>query len=534
VARWDLATRSCARVSAPHDSAARKLQITPDGRHVLLAHDDAEVSLLDLETLSLRLRFLAHTRPIGAMAIAPDSATLATGSDDGEVRIWSLTDPRILHRVEIGHATTGKPDDGRMFVLGRRHDGLTTQFSIMDMMKPNAVEPGGARTLSRIDGEPAPGAPPALTTLDPAATAERLVLTRGSLLLGSSAWSRSAALWSTDETGRRGAVDFAAQNLSATSLVLSDDRRHLWVNADEIEGDGAFLQRYGLPEFTLERSLPLPRIDEISLQSARAVAFRTRAEPGETAKIFDLESGARIGTVPGVFGNFSPDGARLFTATTDGAIRVFDSVTTDLIATLREPGPERLTTTTSGDPAAIFSPDGAMFATSRNDGTIDLWRSDSLAWIRELKGHLGPARRLEFSPDGTRLVSHRWLPSGGDTMTFLWHLDADTGGTRLEVADLYAARFSPDSRLLATGSSDGVVRLWDGHDGKLAAELRGHTQPVMHLEFAPSGERLLSAADGDAAITWQVPHERRSQAQLDELIATRVPFALVDDEVVRR
>ncbi len=535
VVRWDLETRRCARVSAPLGSTATSLQVTPDGRQVVLAHQDAEVSLLDLETLSLRLRFLAHTRPIGAMAIAPDSATLATGSADGEVRVWSLADPRLLQRVEISDAAAGAPGDGQLFVLGRRHDGLTTESSISDMFAPNAVEPGGVRTLSRIMLEPSPGAAPTITTLDPAATSEGLVLTRGPLLIGSSAWSHSAALWSTDESGRRGAIDFAANNFSGVPLVVSEDQRQLWVKANEIEGDGSLLQRYSLPELMLERSLPLPLIAAISLKSGRAVAFRTREEPEETAKIFDLESGARVGTVPGAFGNFSPSGDRFFSATMDGAIRVYDPITAALVATLREPTTQKLPSENSWDEAAVFSPDGAMLATSRIDGTIDLWRADSLAWIRELRGHFEPARHFEFSADGKRLLSHRWLPTGGDTISFLWRLDDDTTkGTRLEVADLYAARFSPDGRLLATGSGDGVVRLWDSSDGQLAAELRGHTKPVTILEFAPGGERLISAADKDAAITWQVPIERRSQAQLDQLIADKVPFALVDGEVVRR
>lgn len=72
------------------------------------------------------------------------------------------------------------------------------------------------------------------------------------------------------------------------------------------------------------------------------------------------------------------------------------------------------------------------------------------------------------------------------------------------------------------------------HHHRIGAELQGHTKPVTILEFAPRGERLLSAADRDAAITWRVPSERRSLAELDPLIADKVPYALVDGEVVRR
>ena len=537
VARWDLATGDCARVSAPLGSAARGLHVTPDGKQLLLTHEDAEVSLLDLESLALRQRFLAHTRPIGALAVAPDSATMATGSEDGEVRVWALGDPRVLHRVDIKHAATGATDDGRVFALGRRHDGVTAELSFMDMMADDVVEPRGTRTLSRIDLEPAPGAPPAITSLDEATEMSHLEVERGSLLFGSSARSQMLGLWSIDAPGRRGAIEFGADRpgkLTGRLLAASPERDKAWVNvwADD---NRRLLQRYSLPDFTLEHSLEIPGPDVISPATRRAVVFGGSGLPFDTARVYDTESGALVATLPAAFGNFSPAGDRLLTASTDGAIRVYDPVSAGLVATLRAPTSQRITTVMSGTAVAVYSRDESVFATSRIDGTIDLWRADSLEWIRELHGHLAPARQFEFSADGKRLLSHRWQPAGGDTITYLWQLDgAASSGVRLDVADLYGARFSPDGRLLATGSSDGVVRLWDGASGKLTAELRGHKKPVTILEFAPSGERLLSAADDDAAITWQVPVERRSQAEIDALIAAQVPFALVDGEVVRR
>ena len=54
--------------------------------------------------------------------------------------------------------------------------------------------------------------------------------------------------------------------------------------------------------------------------------------------------------------------------------------------------------------------------------------------------------------------------------------------------------FSPDSKRLASASTDGSVRLWDVASGKELLCFRGHTQAPRSPSFSPDGKRVASAS----------------------------------------
>src|SRR5262245_40360455 len=58
-----------------------------------------------------------------------------------------------------------------------------------------------------------------------------------------------------------------------------------------------------------------------------------------------------------------------------------------------------------------------------------------------------------------------------------------------------AAAVSPDGKVIASGGSENVVRLWDARDLTPLATLEGHRSSVARVVFSPDGKLLATACD---------------------------------------
>ena len=94
---------------------------------------------------------------------------------------------------------------------------------------------------------------------------------------------------------------------------------------------------------------------------------------------------------------FSPDGARVATASWDGTAKVWDASTGKELFTLR------------GHKGCVggvaFSPDGRYLATASDDNTAKVWDGKTGKELLTLRGHAGYVPSVAFSPDGKRLAT---------------------------------------------------------------------------------------------------------------------------------
>jgi WD40 repeat protein len=195
--------------------------------------------------------------------------------------------------------------------------------------------------------------------------------------------------------------------------------------------------------------------------------------------------------------SFSPNGDRLFSASHDTWVRVWD-MEGNLIHAFQPTGALDFPNEVLG---IGISPDETMLATIPFDGPVKMWDLKYYKLVRELGGTGGyDTLDISFSPDGQLIAS--------DTATglFLWKTSDGTEvlGGNLGINSM-AAAFSPDGRFLAYGESgekfDVVLSSPDGT--KRIRTLEGHPAPVGILFFSPDSSLLLSSDWVETRI-WQV------------------------------
>ena len=246
---------------------------------------------------------------------------------------------------------------------------------------------------------------------------------------------------------------------------------------------------------------------------------RTEKQLPEGVKTHIESNGRLTGNI-----HYSPDGKGLAVASSMG-IWIYDARTGAEVTLLSGH---------QGDVLSIaYAPDGKTLASGGRDGTIRLWRPKTNQHLATLTGHGGLVTSLAFSPDGKKLVS-----GSGDATVRLWSTETrqqlwseDTPQKRSHahakapvIRDIFglspppsrspfeqlafqwvlAVAYSPDGKTLASsGSSDGTIQLWYVDSGDLVQTLKGHTDAVTALAFAPDGKTLVSGSNDDTLRVWE-------------------------------
>jgi WD40 repeat protein len=120
---------------------------------------------------------------------------------------------------------------------------------------------------------------------------------------------------------------------------------------------------------------------------------------------------------------------------------------------------------------------------------------DDRLWTLGLGG-----RNTVWSLDGSKVANYGHRESA--TINSTADLHAEPLCLRGHAETITGAAFSPDSRLLATGSFDRTVRVWDAGKGTEVVCLRGHEQAVSCVAFSPDGRFIASGAADRTVRVW--------------------------------
>jgi len=248
------------------------------------------------------------------------------------------------------------------------------------------------------------------------------------------------------------------------------------------------------------------------------------------------EIAAHRGSISGAA--YTDDGRRIVTTGADGSMKIWDATYRNLVRTIElDDGPatslalngvraltghangkvvlwdldraEKIATVQRNEAniwAVAFTGDPDRFAAASHDWKVTLWDArQTAAPLQVLDGHENSVQSLAYSPQRLLLAS-----GSADKTVRVWNLDTlDLKRSYRGPRDFVTSvAFSPNGKLLAAGALDGRIQVWSVLSSRRLRALSGHRGRVADIAFSPSGDQLASAGEDGTVRLWDLQRGR--------------------------
>lgn len=421
--------------------------------------------------MSWTLETRRHRGAMYHVAISPDGKTLATGGLDGTIRLWDVESGKFI-KCLLGHNSyvyrLAWSPDGNTLASAGAHDGSCGLWDVKTGVLRRAIRsPHGVVTYVAWSPN---GRQIAFSTGN---SGHMLVydVVRGEFINNDK--DKEVALgvgivsldWSPDGQF----VGFVS-----TSTPVS-----LW------QQSAVKQNKFLLTEGDISHTLAFSRDGkEVAVAGAKGIRVYN----------FETEMVARTIESPATSVAYSPDGKTLASAPLNGVVQLWEAETGKAIKTL----------TGSATSSLSWSADSKLLATTTS--------TTAVVWDVE-------AAKPKQTFDACGIYPPIWSPGkpfiNGIYTNTPSVCDPASGKllTKLEghTAPVYAFGWSRDGKMLATGSADATVRLWEMPSGAPLATYKGHTALVHAVTWMPDGKSLASASYDKTVRVWKAP-EKKSAA----------------------
>lgn len=235
-------------------------------------------------------------------------------------------------------------------------------------------------------------------------------------------------------------------------------------------------------------------------------------------RLWDLDNGTLLATLRAHTGPvnavaFNPSGSQLASGGRDGSVRIWNLSALPPPNSPASPLQDPLQFSLLGHQNVvldvIFSPDGSRVFSASADGTLRMWDPANGRPIATLRTGRDWVESLAFSPDGTHLAV-------GDERGVIQIWDTSSLVSPLALPDVLSANgqallaldYAPAGGLLASGGEDTLVQLWDDARGELIRTLSGSTRRISGVDFESAGQYLAGSSSDGIVQLWSAELEK--------------------------
>ncbi|GAA6617020.1 caspase family protein [Scytonema sp. NUACC26] len=444
-----------------HDNQVRSVRFSPDGLFLASSSDDRTVRIWSTANGEEIVRFRGHKNRVNNVNFSPDGKILASSDWDGRIKLWSLVNSReITPPSLIGH-----PNNPVYSVSFNRY--------------------GTVLVSAGWDG-----------------TIKLWRVADGKLIKTLTEHQQNVE----NKTNKINVINFSADGRQMVSST-EDGTIYLW-DWDENKQDAKLRKRWKGHEDNV--------IGVVFSPNGKILAS---ASFDNKVKLWSVPDGKPISTLTGhknrVYSvSFSPNGQMLASAGSDRTVILWG------LDNLEQPKEIQEIATFIGHNDEIysvrFSPDGKTLASTGADKHIRFWSLDNDA-LKQLTIHKDRINAVSFQP----VISNNeymFTSAGTDRNIQFWSLTKNGKVTLLRKANLLqnqehtgpinSLSFSPNGKVLASGSADVSVKVWDATTRQLMQTLPENPENKLGtnyvVNFSPNGKILAAAYATRKIKFWQI------------------------------